>query len=185
MKTKDFFQFIGEFGHGVFAYAISKPFGVNPDSVKKFVNRNPELFEVWKGNRTLSNVIVMKKELYKKLKIEGTPTKSTASASLSDILLVNAFLIENDLKMKWSYKPHFVLEFEKEKIGIISQNFGVAKPFQKFTRMLVHQGQQDEKEIEQLAKTIAARDKATKQKSLSFLRKRLITPQSLKNFVID
>lgn len=182
MSTEEFFQFIGNFGHGVLTYSLAREMGLKPDTIKKYISRNEEFFDIYKGDRVLSNVIVMKKSLYEKLNIEGTPTKSQAPSSLTDILLVNAYLIEKEIKTKWSYKPHFVLDNNGEKIGIISQNWSVSKPFKQYDILLSVKNHFKSADIDTISRNLASRDNSSKEEAINWLTKKTYTPRALEHF---
>lgn len=140
MRYQDLIEKVALYGYGVFTLTMLED-EAERASLKKFIQRNPPLFQQFKGKQGDLKIITLTNEGKNYFKVKVRLSEAQSWHSYLDIALFNSYMAEKGDWAKQTNKPHFVLSLKSEKVGLISSRWGINKNFHDLKTILATENQ--------------------------------------------
>ena len=126
-EFKSLIDFSARCGHGVFSLTMLESIK-SWNYAKVFVHRKPSLFWSIRGTHGDIRIFKLTKEGCRFFNLEkSTITSSESPEALTDILLINSFLVEKGIEIKYKNTPYISLSTTFGKVGVLSRRWGVPR----------------------------------------------------------
>ncbi|MBL7664992.1 MAG: hypothetical protein JNM93_07645 [Bacteriovoracaceae bacterium] len=140
MRYHDLIEKVATYGYGVFTLTMVQD-EAEKASLTKFIQRNPSLFQQFKGKQGDLKIITLTSEGKNHFGIKVRLSEAQSWHSYLDIALFNSYMAEIGEWAKQTNRPHFVLDLKKEKVGLISARWGINKHFHDLKTILATENQ--------------------------------------------